>query len=75
MDRKSGLVVQWDFYDDASDEEPALSTPWKNWQRYGDILLSDDRGRGRLTGISVLDVPPAGAFDDPAPVALPRGSE
>ena len=39
----TGLVEQWDYYENADDEGPQFSSPWHNWQRYGQILLSDNR--------------------------------
>ncbi|MFQ5350900.1 MAG: hypothetical protein ACE5EG_10695 [Thermoanaerobaculia bacterium] len=65
----SGLVEQWDFYRQASDEEPRFQIPWHDWRPHGDILLSADRGEGSHTGIAVLDEVPAGAFTSPEPVA------
>lgn len=67
----SGLVEQWDFFAEASDAEPSFQTPWHNWQRYGDILLSDDRGDRRHSDIGVLDARPEGALDTPDPVDWP----
>ncbi len=64
----SGLVEQWDFYSQASDEEPRFQTPWHDWQPYGGILLSGDRGERRISGIAVLDEVPSGAFTSPQPV-------
>lgn len=64
----SGLVEQWDFYGDAADEEPRFTTPWHNWQTYGAILLSDDRGKGGHTDLAVYEELPATVFTDPAPV-------
>ena len=73
VSRASGLIEQWDFYSTADDPEPALRTPWSNWQRYGRIMLSSDRGelRGRaakITDIRVRDVVPPGVFTSPDPV-------
>ena len=64
----SGLVEQWDFYADAADEEPRFQVPWHDWQPHGGILLSAERGRGRHTGVGVLDEVPAGALTSPDPV-------
>ena len=52
IDPQTNLVAQWDFYADASDPEPRLTNPWLNYQDYGGILLSGDRGAvGKLTEI------------------------
>lgn len=67
----TGLVEQWDFYANAADESPRFQVPWRNWRRYGSILLSDDRGRGRHTDIAVFDQLPPEVFSDPIPVDFP----
>jgi len=64
----SGLVEQWDFYSDAADDEPRFSTPWHNWQRYGRILLSDNRGDNGHTDIAVLDDLPPEVLTSPEPI-------
>ncbi len=61
-------MEQWDFYAEAEDAEPRFQVPWHNWQRYGEILLSDDRGDSGHTGVAVLDEVPGGAFTDPEPI-------
>ena len=68
---RTGLVEQWDFYRDASDEKPMFQIPWREWTKRGDIMLSGDRGQRKLTDIVVMDEPPANAFTDPAPVTIP----
>jgi len=68
VDKQTRLIGQWDYYENAAQEKPDMSSPWKNWQRYGKILLSDDRGRGKHTEIAVFDRLPDSVFQDPAPV-------
>ncbi len=75
VDRETRLVVQWDYYETASDEEVAMATPWENWRRYGGILISSGRGRGDLTHIAVADSLPPGTFDSPQPFARPGDVE
>jgi hypothetical protein len=66
---ETNLVEQWEYFERAGDAEPGLSTPWRGWQRYGAILLSDDRGEtGRHTGIAVLDTLPPSVLASPDPV-------
>lgn len=55
IQKDSKLVVQWDFFTNATDEEPRFSTPWKGYKEYGGILLSGDRGKYNLTDIKVSD--------------------
>lgn len=66
----SGLVEQWDFFTNASDEKPRFQVPWRNWRRHGSILLSDDRGRGQHTDIAVFDSVPEEVFTSPDEVDL-----
>lgn len=60
IDKDSKLVVWWEFYLNASDENPRFKMPWKNYQKYGGILLSDDRGNKKHTEVGVFEeLPPA----------------
>ncbi len=68
--RDSDLVEQWDFYTRAEDEEPRFRIPWRNWRQHGDILLSDDRGRGKHSDLAVFDELPSAVFTSPEPVDL-----
>jgi len=67
---ETGLVEQWDYYAAFSDEEPRFKIPWHNWQRYGEILLSDDRGESGHTDIRVFGKLPPSVFDSSDPVDL-----
>jgi len=62
--RDSGLVEQWDFFSNAEDSEPRFQNPWHNWQPYGAILLSDNRGDGGHTDIAVFTGLPPEIFTD-----------
>jgi pyrroloquinoline quinone biosynthesis protein B len=72
----TGLVEQWAYFADASDPddpEPGFVAPWRDWQRYGRILLSGDRGElggnpARLTDIAVFDDLPESLFRGPDPI-------
>jgi len=66
----SGLVEQWNFYSSFDDEEARFKVPWKNWKKYGRILLSDDRGRGSMAPVQVFDALPISVFTDPADPGL-----
>lgn len=72
IDPQSKLVTQWDYYADAGDAAPQFSTPWADYQPYGDLLLSGDRGRNRLTEIAVYNQVPEAAFSSFDPVDLPE---
>ncbi|MFQ5627705.1 MAG: hypothetical protein ACE5I1_03015 [bacterium] len=70
VDKETNLVEQWDFYMDATDPEPRFKTPWANWQQYGKIMLSDDRGRGKHSEIAVFEELPTSVFESYGPVDM-----
>lgn len=70
VDPETWLVIHWDYFRAAGDAEAAMSTPWDNWQRYGNIMLADDRGRARHGDIAVFDSLPESVYSDPAPFVL-----
>jgi len=53
VDKSDRLIKQWAFFGQAADDTARFVTPWKNYQRYGDLLLSGDRGQYQLTEIAV----------------------
>ncbi len=55
IDPESKLIKEWSYYRDATDPEPSLTTHWKDYQTYGKVKLSGDRGRVQLTDIAVMD--------------------
>ncbi len=65
---ETGLVEQWAYYQNFSDEKPGFKAPWHNWQQYGRILLSDNRGERGHTNLAVYDELPASVFTSPDPV-------
>lgn len=62
IDDNTKLVSEWIFYTQFDDENPRFSTPWADYQPYGKILLSGNRGRGQLTDIGVFTVIPEKVF-------------
>lgn len=76
VDQESMLVGQWSFYRNAADDEPGFTLPWENWQRHGDIMLSDQRGiradgsRFEIPNVGVYEELPDALFEDPARVDL-----
>lgn len=62
VDTDSKLVKQWAFYPDSSAIEPAFITPWRDYKKYGEILLSGDRGKNTLSAIEVLEEVPVNTF-------------
>lgn len=67
--KESGLVEQWDFFADASADEPNFAGPWKAWKAFGRIKLATSHGRDIDWKIAVLDAFPGGLLTDPAVVA------
>ncbi|SNS49038.1 hypothetical protein SAMN05421640_0364 [Ekhidna lutea] len=64
IDTDSKLVTQWAYYPDSSTLEPRFITPWVDYKKYGDILLSGNRGKNQLSDIEVLDEVPEGTFEE-----------
>ncbi len=65
VDPDSKLIVQWDYFRSAEDETPRISTPWNNYSRFGEILLSGDRGgRRQLVDIGVFENIPQAVFNE-----------
>lgn len=60
VDTAEYLVRQWAYYSESTMDEPGFVLPWNNYQQYGDILLSGDRGRFQLSDIEVMDEWPDG---------------
>lgn len=63
--KDTGLVEQWDFFAQASDEEPGFQVPWHDWERHGEIMLSANRGKNSHTDIAVLETLPDGILSRP----------
>jgi len=54
VNKATHLVCQWDYFNHFDEEKPRFSTPWKDYNKYGKILLSGDRGRAKLSNIEIL---------------------
>jgi plasmid maintenance system killer protein len=64
VDQGSHLVVQWAYFANAQDEEPRIITPWADYNKYGKILLSGNRGERSLSDIEVFDELPESVYKD-----------
>ncbi|MFY0627820.1 MAG: hypothetical protein JXR07_16090 [Reichenbachiella sp.] len=62
VDAKTKLIGKWAFFRSFEDTEPSFTTPWLEYERYEDILLSSSRGKGNMSNIKVLDSAPNGTF-------------
>lgn len=60
--KEDRLVRQWAYFSNATDEEPKFILPWDDYQTYGDLLLSGDRGERQITDIRVMEEVPRAAF-------------
>lgn len=66
----SGLVRYWAYFEKAENHEPDLATPWDDWQKYGPIMLSGNRGKYALEHVHVPSDVPDSVFTDPAKPAI-----
>ena len=64
IDPATKLILQWDFYANESDAQPAISLPFQDYREYNGILLSGQRGERTLTPIQVTQTVPAGTFTE-----------
>ena len=56
VDTSTNLVTQWDFFSSYEDSIPGFKIPWTNYEQYGKVLLSSDRGeKYKITEISASD--------------------
>lgn len=62
VDTSTNLVNQWAFYREADQDSANFILPWANYQQFGDILLSGNRGDRELTDITVYDSLPDQVF-------------
>lgn len=62
VDLASRLVTQWSYFPNAADETPRFTSPWQDYQTYGKIVLSGDRGNNKLTDIGVYQEVPDAVF-------------
>jgi hypothetical protein len=62
VDTNTKFITQWSFYKDSSVTIPNFITPWADYQQYGKIKLSGDRGKNKLTDIAVFQEVPEGTF-------------
>lgn len=54
VNKSSFMVEQWSFFRKFDDEKPRFINPWKNWKKYGNIMLSDSRGKNGHDKIAVF---------------------
>ena len=64
VDPDSHLLVQWDYFREASDTEPRFQLPWTDYRAHGGVLFSQDRGGRKLDDIRVYKELPASLYTD-----------
>jgi hypothetical protein len=62
VDTATSLVNQWAYFSEAGQDTANFVLPWRNYQEYGDILLSDYRGERNLTDVMVFKSLPEEVF-------------
>jgi hypothetical protein len=70
VDKQSGLVTEWSFFRNYSDEKPGFTRPWTDYQTYGKIKISSGRGDAKMnmSNIAVSQNIPAEVFNSPQPI-------
>ncbi|MEM7548340.1 MAG: hypothetical protein AAF363_01600 [Bacteroidota bacterium] len=53
--KDSRLINYWSFFRTADQKEADFSTPWSDYKKYNEILLSGNRGKNSLANIDVLN--------------------
>jgi hypothetical protein len=53
IDPETHLVLQWDYFQNASDSAAAFQSEWTDYQKHGDLYLSSGRGERSLGNIKV----------------------
>jgi hypothetical protein len=62
VDKSSRLITQWQYFEKYTDDQPQFTNPWSNYQKMGNIMLSDERGRGKHTDVRVYPSLPESVF-------------
>jgi hypothetical protein len=70
IDKNTLLVGEFAFYPKVEDTAPRFNRPWTNWQQYGDIMLSDERGKTGMGPIAVYKALSKAIFESPDKTGL-----
>lgn len=70
VDKNAGLITEWSFFRNYTDEKPAFTRVWTDYQPYGKIKLAASRGDAavNMSNIAVTQNIPAEVFNSPTPV-------
>lgn len=58
------MILQWDFYRNASDSAASFQNVWSDYQQYGDIMLASKRDERVLGDIKVSQEWDEGVFEE-----------
>ncbi len=64
VDPNDYMVTQWAFYPTVEMDTPRFMTPWAEYEKYGSLMLSGDRGERNITDIEVMETIPEGTFSN-----------
>ncbi len=62
IDQETKLVSEWTFFREATQDSADFIMPWRDYQKYGNLMLSGDRDKLQLTEISVPEQLPDSIF-------------
>ena len=65
VDKETRLVSQWAYYPNTETEQPRFTNPWKDYKKYGNIMLSGEREMAQLSNIMVFDELPESVYKTP----------
>lgn len=65
IDKESGMVTQWAYFQKATDAQPKFTLPWAKWTPFGAVKISVGRGKFDVTGVRVSSTADAKAFAAP----------
>ena len=67
IDRETGMVCQWAYYERFDNEAPNFVRPWDEWKVYNGLWMSTGRGatQRQVTNLSLPEKLPEGIFTDP----------
>lgn len=72
IDKEKGLITQWAFFRNYTDEEPTFTRRWSEYKDYGNIKLASDRSNPqsdfKLDHIAAPADVPANIFNNPSPI-------
>lgn len=68
VDQDKKLVTQWAFFRQASQDSPDFKTSWDNYNRYGNILISSQRGERSMSNIATYESLPERIYTSLEPI-------